>query len=71
MAYHVAVMESQLPRLASMDTEIYDSTKLGIITSTPGNHSKLKSSITSVGVMKGDDQTWRQVSSLFIEEAKQ
>lgn len=70
MADYVAVLESQSPRLASMETELDNFTKLAIRISTLKGHSKLERIVTSTGVMRKDNQTETYVSSLFIEQVE-
>lgn len=53
-----------------METEIDNSTKLAIMISALRDHSAFRPFITSVAVMKKDNQTCRKVSSLFIEKEK-
>lgn len=53
-----------------MKTEFDDSTKLAILMGTLKNIDEFDPLVTSESVMKKDDQIWRQVATLFVEEAK-
>lgn len=55
MGDHVAVLESHLGRLASMNTEFDGSTTLFIMISTLKECNEFERLITSVEIMKGDN----------------
>lgn len=65
----VAVLQSQITRLASRNTMLYDSTKFAIIISALKECNESEQLNSSVGIMEKDNQSWRQLSSLFVEES--
>lgn len=69
MKDHVAILESQFARLAAMNTEYDDATKLAIMISSLRDNTEFEPFVTSIGLLKEDNQEWTQISTLFIEEA--
>lgn len=54
---HVTALESQFARLAAMETEFHDLSKLAILIPTLKGHDEFKALIASEGVRKDDTQT--------------
>lgn len=69
MENNIARMESEVARLASMDTESDDSTKIDVMIRTLKNIDEFERLDNSESVIKKPDQLLGQLSTLFIEEA--
>lgn len=71
MENFIAILESQLARLGSIDTEFDNLTMIAIMIGTLKNIDELERLLISVSVIKGADHVWRQLSTSFDEKTKQ
>lgn len=70
MGDRVTALKSQFARLATMKTQFDSSTRLTKLITTLKEPDKIEPLPITVGMMKHDSQTWKQVPSLFVEEER-
>lgn len=67
---HNAIVKSKFAQLAFLSTELRDSTKLAILIATLKDCSEFEPLIMSMGIMKEDNHSGKQVTLLFVEETE-
>lgn len=64
---HITVLESQYVRLATTGLDLVYCMMEKILMAIWRDLNKYEPLITSISIIKGEDATWRQVCTVFLE----